>query len=73
MVHGSYRMKDPTLAISEADGSKKMLTVPAGTVITVDHPTGEPDLVDVLWNGRHVLMFATDLKLRGEMVPTQAA
>ncbi len=69
MQYRCYRLKDPTLAISDTQGKQTMLTVPAGSVVTVDHPATESsDMFDVVWNGRHVLMFGRDLSVRGEMV-----
>jgi hypothetical protein len=74
MKNGSYRIKDPTVAISDRSGKKTIMTVPAGSVVVVEQPkTDEMEMLDVLWNGRHVLMFARDLRARGEVLPTQAA
>jgi len=69
-----YRIKDPTLAVVESDGKKTMVTVPAGSIVTLEDQTiGATQMVDVQWNGSRVLMFAQDLRVRGEALPCTAA
>ena len=74
MKHRSYLIKDTTLAFSDDEGKKTLLTVPVGSVVTVERPAaGSAGMFDVLWNGRRVLMFARDLHMRGERIPRHAA
>ena len=70
----SYRIKDPTLAVVEKSGSKVMITVPAGAIVTAENYTVDAmEMVEVVWDKRHILMFALDLRTRGEAVNYQAA
>ena len=51
-----------------------MLTVPAGSVVTVERTGAEgAGMLDVIWNNRRIMMFAQDLRTRGELIPSQAA
>ncbi|HEY7336234.1 MAG TPA: hypothetical protein VH639_15195 [Bryobacteraceae bacterium] len=59
-------METPTLAIDAADGNRVAVTIPAGNIVkVVAGPSDGDRLVDVLWNGRTLVMFAIDLKQRG--------
>jgi hypothetical protein len=55
------------LALDVIDGKRVAITVPAGSTIkVVSGPTSESDrLVDVVWAGRTVAMFAYDVNVRG--------
>src|SRR5580765_4946616 len=55
------------MALDVVDGKRVAITVPAGaTIKVVSGPTSEADrLVDVIWNGRTVAMFAFDVSVRG--------
>jgi hypothetical protein len=44
--------------------------LPVGAMVKcVDGRIGEKGLIDVVWEGKPVLMFAVDLKSRGTRVP----
>jgi len=51
------------MALDVVDGKRVAITVPTGAVIrVVSGPTGEGDrLVDVVWEGHTVTMFAFDV------------
>ena len=55
------------MALDVVDGNRVAVTVPTGALIkVVSGPTGEGDrLVDVVWEGRTVAMFAFDVTVRG--------
>jgi hypothetical protein len=62
----SYRLKESTLAIIAIDGRNHPTTVPTGAIIKlVDGPLDGNRLVDVAWDGKTVMMFATDIRERG--------
>lgn len=63
-----FRLTAPTLAIVEADRST--VTIPDGAVLAVLEDVSSSPFVRVTWTGRTVLMFAVDLKERGEIVRT---
>ena len=73
MAIGRYRITNPTLALFEEGGRHVAHTVPTGTVLTVDNQAfnGEK-LVNVTWDGKTVMMFAEDLRLRSELVKETA-
>ena len=51
------------------NGQHLPLTVPVGGVVRVaDGSLNENQLVDVEWQGKPLLMFAADLRDRGELV-----
>jgi hypothetical protein len=65
-----FKIANPTMALDVLDGQRVAVIIPAGaTVKVVSGPTSESDrLVDVLWDGRTVAMFAFDLTVRGTEV-----
>ena len=64
---GRYRLKTPTLALLEEEGRHVAHTVPSGAIVVLDRaPTDGEKLVEVVWDGRRVMMFAQDLRSRGE-------
>ena len=62
-----FKLSNPTMALDIVDGKRVAITVPTGAVIkVVSGPSGEGDrLVDVVWDGRTVAMFAFDVNVRG--------
>ena len=68
MQSGRYHVKSPTVAICEENGLVEVRMVPAGAIITVEGPGAENDrLIDVLWDGKRVMMFTRDLQTRAEL------
>jgi len=60
-----YRLKSPTHAIVQHDGLNCPTTVPSGAVIrVVAVPIDGNRLVDVIWDGKTVMMFKTDIQER---------
>jgi hypothetical protein len=51
------------------DGHKIPITIPMGAEVEVtDGPLDGNRLLDVLWEGKAVMMFTTDIRERGERV-----
>jgi hypothetical protein len=62
-----YRLKTPTLAVLWQDSHRLPMTIPQGGIVRVIGPTYEDrQLVDVEWEGKKLLMFAVDLRGRGD-------
>jgi len=59
-----YRLQTPTLAIINHDGQNNPTTVPSGAVVKVVASLDGNRLVDVLWDGKTVMMFTTDIRER---------
>jgi hypothetical protein len=72
-----FRLERPTLAIDGVDGNGKRQTsyVPAGSVIKIlSGPTSVGDrIVDVLWEGQTLTMFAIDVDVRGTEILDKSA
>jgi len=67
MPLGRYRINNPTIALFEQDGRHVADTVPAGAIIEISRVALDGDkLLEVVWNGRPVLMFTQDLRKRAE-------
>ena len=62
-----FKLGNPTMALDVVDGKRVALTIPAGeTIKVVSGPSSQDDrLVDVVWDGRTVAMFAFDVNVRG--------
>jgi hypothetical protein len=70
-----FRLNEETIGV-ETWGRKRLATlVPAGSVITVASGPNPEDtrMVDVLWDGRKISMFAVDIENRGEQVANTSA
>ena len=66
-----FVMRTGTVAVEETGAvpSRSILTIPAGDTITVvSRPRDGDRMVDVLWEGKLVLMFAIDVQERGEEI-----
>ncbi len=60
-----YRLNIPTLAIIQHDGLNCPTTIPNGAVVKViSGPLDGNRLVDVMWDGKTVMMFTTDIRER---------
>ena len=65
MQSGLYTLSTPTLSLIEEKGHHTALMVPQGATITIAEEAFCGDrLIEVQWDGRTVLMFADDLRLR---------
>jgi hypothetical protein len=69
MQSGRYHVKSPTIAIfDDENGVLAVRMVPAGAIITIEGPGAENDrLIDVMWDGKRVMMFTRDLKSRAQL------
>jgi hypothetical protein len=64
-----YRINDPTIAVFQQEGKHVAHTVASGTVVEVTQGVIDGDrLVDVIWDGREVMMFTQDLRSRAERI-----
>ena len=70
-----YRLERPTLAIHSTNGKRESLYVPAEAIVkVVSGPTSTGDrMVDVLWDGKIVTMFAIDVNIRGTEILDEGA
>ena len=64
---GRYRLKSPTMALFLEEDRHVARTIPAGAFISIDHVDGDR-LVEVTWDDKKVLMFAQDVRSRGEKI-----
>jgi hypothetical protein len=61
-----YRLNTPTLGIVKTDGHNSPVTIPDGAVVKVTtNPLDGDRLVDVIWDGKTITMFTTDIRERG--------
>lgn len=69
------KLKSDTLAIAEEKGQRILLTIPMNHAITLsgDVTLDGSKLVEVQWAGRAVMMFARDLRERGEEIKQAAS
>jgi hypothetical protein len=66
MHTGNFRLERTTLAVGELNGKPVAVTIPAGEVIKmILKPSDGNTMVDVLWKGRAVAVYAVDLQQRG--------
>jgi len=67
MPVGRYRITDATMALFLEGNKHVARVVPAGAIITVESEAFDRNkLVDVNWDGKTVMMFAQDLRLRAK-------
>jgi hypothetical protein len=68
------RITRATIALDGISGKPTVVMIPMETILTVVPGfAAGGKMVDVLWDGRPVQMFAIDLAMRGVEVRTQAA
>ena len=63
----TFRLNMPTIALFSEEGRQVARTVPQGAVVQVNTLEGDK-LIEVEWEGRTILMFAQDIRTRGERV-----
>ena len=65
-----FQLRKPTIAIETTDSGRGAVMVDSGDVVKViSGPRPGDQMLEVLWNGRVVVMFAIDVQSRGEEVP----
>lgn len=67
MPLGRYRLKTSTLALLQHDGRQVARTVPAGAIVEIDVTPKGDKLVEVLWDGKKLMMFFEDMQSRAEL------
>jgi hypothetical protein len=66
MHTGRFKLDKTTLAMGDVNGKRVAVTISAGdTVNLIANPSPWNKMVDVIWEGRTVSMYAVDLKQRG--------
>jgi hypothetical protein len=61
-----FTLESSTMAVDTDSGKRKAVTIPASSVIkVVSLPRSGDPMVEVLWEGRVVLMFIVDVEERG--------
>jgi hypothetical protein len=66
-------MNSPVLALFPDDGRHVADTIPKGAFVTIDSETFNGNkLIQVVWDGKTVMMFTQDLRSRGEKVEPPA-
>jgi hypothetical protein len=64
-VRARYRIIQPTIALFFEEGRQVARTIAAGSVITAESIEGDK-LIEVQWSEKTVMMFAQDIRSRGE-------
>jgi hypothetical protein len=69
-----FKLRKSALAIEIVNGMRIRVTIPARTILKViSGPIDGDQMVEVLWEGRRVSMFAVDLITRGTEIPGRKA
>jgi len=65
-----YRINSPTIALFLEEGRHVARTIPGGAEITIpdDAAVQETKLIEVRWAEKTVMMFAQDIRARGEQI-----
>jgi hypothetical protein len=62
-----YGIRSSTIAIHSFDGKRNMVPLPVDAIVTSAEDLEDGDrLIEVVWEGKHYLMFSQDLRDRGE-------
>ena len=67
MSSETFRLNTATIALFFEGGRQVARTVPQGAVVQVNDLEGDK-LIEVEWEGKTILMFAQDIRARGERV-----
>lgn len=61
-----FKLRNSALAIEFVNGMRLRVTIPTRTILEViSGPLDGDQMVDVVWEGKRVRMFAVDLVTRG--------
>lgn len=61
-----FRIKTPTLGIIAISNQRIPVTIPPNAMVEVLSHTHPNRMIDVVWEGRNLRMFAQDIRERGE-------
>ena len=64
----TYRLTSATIALFSEEGRQVARFIPFGGLIHVRHSLDGNSLIEVVWEGQTVMMFAQDVLARGERV-----
>lgn len=64
-VRARYKIIQPTIALFFEEGRQVARTIAAGSVISAESIEGD-QLIEVEWSEKTVMMFAQDIRSRGE-------
>lgn len=68
----SFRLTSEIVGIESKDGNRTAVRVPAESIVEVTHgPTQKADvqMIEVLWEGRTIMMLPEDVVGRAEEIP----
>ena len=69
MLQDTFRITSPTIILFLEDGRHVSRMISKGELVTINSETFNVNkLVEVLWEGRAVMMFTQDLRARGEKI-----
>ena len=69
-----YKLRTATVAVCQGAGRPVAMTVPCGAILNVpDESMNSIGLVEVVWKGNSVQVFAEDLHSRGTLINARSA
>ena len=63
-----YTLGRPLIAVAVSPAQKTIIFVPKGAVVEVPHDAPECGLVQAIWEGKSIEVFAQDVRERGYKV-----
>lgn len=65
-----FRLAKSIFAVESVEGNRTAVEIPAGVILEVSSGPTPTDqrMVDTIWDGRHLVIFAVDLEERGVVV-----
>ena len=63
-----FRIKRGTLGIMSIDELRRPVTIPQNATVEVTSHTRSDGMIDVVWEGRPLMMFEEDIRERGEEI-----
>ena len=65
-----YKLTTPTLGILSTDVGENRIpvTIPMNAIVMAAETVDGNKLVEVVWEGKGILMFTQDLRTRGELI-----
>lgn len=62
-----FNLRSDTIAVADKGGKREAIVIPAGAIVKViSGPNHGDRRIDVLWEGKTVMMFAVDISTRGD-------